>query len=199
MTPLYIPDFQEEGHIFRWGGQIVPSITKILSDSGLFEFNFCTQEGLERGSRVHKATEMFDRGTLDWNSVDESEIGYVQAYEKFILDTGFKPEIIEEKLYSPTFGFAGIPDRAGKLNGRNVIVEIKTGVENRRYERLQTAAQYILLTENYTDYKISSRIALHIKNDGSYSIGKPFLHHSKDISQFMALKTIYNLKNSKEE
>jgi hypothetical protein len=101
--------FREEDHSFWLGDRRLPSVTQILSN---FIPRFqCDVWYLERGKAVHKATEFYDKGTLDPESVDPQIEGYVRAWIKFREDYHFTPDFIEHKTHHPIYGYAGIIDR----------------------------------------------------------------------------------------
>jgi hypothetical protein len=82
--------FNPVTHTYAWGGQHVPSVTQILRP--LVDYSSIPEHVLEiardRGTRVHKATELDDAGTLDMDSVTEDIAGYLRAWQQFKRDRG---------------------------------------------------------------------------------------------------------------
>ena len=184
--------FDEERHAFFWKGQPTPSITQVLKAEGCIDDQWYTEEGRVRGTYVHFATELHDRAPERQIQIDPALEGYYQAYLRFKQDTGFLPipELIEAKLYSAAYDFAGIPDRAGLLNGNKVIIDLKTGAVDEEVVKLQTAAQEILMAEHGP---FSARYALQLKTDGSYRLFGPWIH-IQDKDDFKQLRRSLSVK-----
>ena len=66
--------FDEAAHRYTVNGQIIPSVTQIISAVGLYEFDFVNAETLavaaERGRFVHSMIEWYEIGELDESSID---------------------------------------------------------------------------------------------------------------------------------
>jgi hypothetical protein len=70
--------FAEATHIYsvqRRGKTVeIPGVTRILDTSGLVNYRFVRPDILERKSRlgkeIHRVTVLYDKGTLDFDSVD---------------------------------------------------------------------------------------------------------------------------------
>ena len=148
--------FDTETHTYRVKatGVIVPSVTQIIKPLHYHETDTevivlpLTPKGKiariplevwhhasQRGTIVHKILELYDSGTLDYDSVDERLQPYIVAWRKFLDDTGFKvnQEEIEmrvfndERLYAGTLDRVGMilaPERRGEIKS---ILDIKTG------------------------------------------------------------------------
>ena len=79
---------------------------------------------------------------LDYGEEPETDpeiSGYLKAYLRFLMDYQPDWEGIETPLYDPGMLFAGTPDRWGHINGRRVLVDIKTGVVHRHAVSAQLA------------------------------------------------------------
>jgi hypothetical protein len=146
----------------------IPGISEVLKSAGLIDDRWFTEHSREKGSGAHAACHFFDEDDLVESSLDPVIIPHVEAWKKFRSETGFKPTIIEKKLYSAVFNFAGTPDRAGILNGDEVGVEIKTGAIS-FVTGLQLAAQEILLAE-VEGFRVKKRFAVQTKNNGTYKL-----------------------------
>jgi hydroxymethylpyrimidine pyrophosphatase-like HAD family hydrolase len=129
--------FDEEHHIFTVNGKVIPSVTTILKRMGMTpDYSFVDPWYAQRGTYIHKATELWENGTLDEDSVDPLISGYIEAYKAFRRDS---PQIVvtgqEIRLWHPVYRYAGIIDmiiegnRHYKLflreNGTYKLVEIE--------------------------------------------------------------------------
>lgn len=116
----------ESSHVYRWRGRVVPGLTEILRSAGMI-VSRGSEADLTRGSAVHLATRFYDEGRLDWTTVDRRITGYVQSWIALRRLTGLVTLWIERSVYCRAFGFATTLDRRVALNGRSVLLEIKTG------------------------------------------------------------------------
>lgn len=123
----------------------MPSCTRILDHAGLASYDMVRREVLERkskiGTLVHLATKFYDKGTLDWDSLDSYTRPRTEAWAQFRRDTGFIPRIIEEPYIACVNGMSyGLTvDREGILGGRPCVVEIKTTTNVEPWFAIQTA------------------------------------------------------------
>lgn len=173
-------------------------VTEILKGAGLVDFSSVNETVLEAASNfgiaVHKATELWDKGTLDINSLSEPLIPYLEAWKKFRKDYNidYKPEEIERKLYSKKWDFEGTPDRDPKeIKGEFVLPDIKSSTTMLPSVAIQTAAYQALYEENF-DYKIKQRWGIQLLPDGTYKI-----HIYKNLSDntiFFSALNVYRWK-----
>ena len=129
---------------------------------------FFTKESAERGTAVHKACELMYQGTLDMATVDERIRARVGQFRSF-LDT-IKPDFLlsEERLYSKAYRFAGTIDSLVRIDGKNAIVEIKTGRPGLAAQ-LQTAAHKILVEEEM-GIQVERRYTLELSGKGNFKL-----------------------------
>ena len=130
----------------RWysvagSGQWVPSVTSILSAAGKGEFfhkwlanqgsweNACKvrDEAAERGTIVHEISEDLLNGEEVILDAEPEIVKRVMCLEQWYND--YKPEIImqEVMLAFPGVRFAGRFDILAHIDGKNVLIDIKTG------------------------------------------------------------------------
>lgn len=108
--------FDEPSHRYTVNGRVIPSVTQIISAVGLYEFDFVSRETLaiaaERGRIVHTYIEWYEQGVLDESSIDSELAGYFSAYLKMKAELNLpKPDEIEKRVYSATYGYAGTLDQ----------------------------------------------------------------------------------------
>lgn len=194
MAPGLSPDltftFDANAHKYYVGGVEVPGVTKILHESGLAPAYHGSSDAAWRGTRVHEACELLDLDDLDWTELGARWPGewvkMVRAYERFKLETGFVPELIEHQAYHPQYRFAGTLDRRGLLNGEQTLIDFKTGQEE-KWHKYQTAGYQIL-----GQWREGRRGCLYLRGDGQYL---PRWHDKpNDLRVFMSALTITHEK-----
>src|SRR2546427_11639137 len=97
--------FDPERHLYLVQGRPVPSVTQVLHAAGLAaDYSRVPPDVLERkriiGQYVHKATQYLDEGCLDLETVDPELQPYLAAYQRFLEESGFRPQLIEHRLVS---------------------------------------------------------------------------------------------------
>jgi hypothetical protein len=126
-------------------GTWVPSVTEILTafpkDYGYFKWlkevgedaDAIRDEAGRRGSVVHELAERFDKGEEVTLLTDDGRPGFklsewnmLEKYVEFV--TRYNPEnvMVEQNIVSTNLGFAGTLDRVINLNGKRILVDIKT-------------------------------------------------------------------------
>ena len=189
--------FNEENHEYFLDGVKVPySVTQVIEEAGLVDSEYFTEESRQRGNAVHLATQYLDEGRLNWLSVDPRVRPYVEGYQAFVEETGFKLTSIEQMIHDEIYGYAGKYDRTCTLTTsrllrhdltRPFLLEIKSGVYDPSWA-LQTAAYEAKL------FRRHRRIAVQLMLNSRYK-----LHHfndPNDIKVFRALITANNWKRN---
>lgn len=191
--------FIPETHTYLVDGVEVPSVTQVLRDSGILDYRFVNQEVLHRASRfgtaVHRATELWDKGTLNMDTLAPALLPYLEQWIAFRKDFGFVPELIEYQDYSRKYRFGFTLDRRGMFGkssfaGKRALVDIKTGIDLPGF-RIQTGAYDGAHNELFPKEKIKIRVCVLLGPD-SYKIEE---HKDKsDFSTFLACLQIYNFR-----
>lgn len=186
-------EFDEDTHIGKLDGVIIPSVTQVVA--GLGEN---IQGDFNRGRAVHKACELLDKGMLAWKSVSDEILPYVCAWEKFVNDTGFKCDFIENRIVDKSLRFHGQPDRYGgtwAINPTELLVEIKSYAPTES-TGVQLAGQEILVG------KRQNKIAVEVKNDATYKIhygiGTGSFNDNEYKQIFYSLLAIWQWKRNKK-
>lgn len=187
------PDFtfDQETHVYRFGGFPVPSVTQVLNEAGLIDTGFYQEYHRWRGSAVHLACWFYDQDDLDESTVPEDLRGYLDAYKQFKAEKDFVIETVEEKRIHPVFGYAGTVDRSGIYEGMATVLDLKTGAPVPAY-RLQLAAYCYLMPQPW-----QRRLNLQLSKDGKYKLHEyPLSELQDDFNMFSAALTVCNWRRA---
>lgn len=150
---------------FYRAGRRLPSVGTILRAGGFRRYPDRPAgelaKILARGRRIHAWCHQLDDGTLDWNVIPEREVGYVRAYERFLIETKFLVVSNEDPVVDPTGRYWGIPDKRGFLYGGPGLIDLKHG-SMYPADALQTGAYNRCLPEPHDRY------VLVLRKDGKY-------------------------------
>lgn len=158
--------FDPESHVYRVNGERVPGVSEILKAAGCIPANmkFIDPWYAERGTLVHEATALWDRGVLEESTVDPEVAGYLEAWKGFRHEVGPGMEIVEveQRGYHPAYRYAGTKDRVVLWDGRRCVLDLKTGGPL-PHHALQLAA-YAKLSE------ATHRYGIHLSQNGSWKL-----------------------------
>ncbi len=140
MTTLRL---DEETHLYTYEGRRVVGTTEALS---LVDTRPKDPFYLDRGKKVHMLVEYYNKDILDEESIDPQLSGYFSAYKLFLLETGFKVRLSEEKFYDPKWQYAGKIDVEGAFSKCDALVDVKSG-GHARVDELQGAAYWNLFKQ----------------------------------------------------
>lgn len=157
-------------------------VTRVLAISGVTDFSFVDDEDRWKGSEIHRMIQMYDERRLEERTVPSELRGYLNAHKKFMWETGFVPQWIEQKLESKELRIRGRLDRAGLMKGKKTILDMKSG-SIRAAVRLQMALYGHMLNPAIW----WNRAAVQLRPDGEYSL-KPFplMSWSADLATALA-------------
>ncbi|RJO61083.1 MAG: hypothetical protein C4542_07295 [Dehalococcoidia bacterium] len=185
--------FDEASHTYWLGDDKLPGVTSILKAAGLLEFPHSNGSAMLKGTYIHRATELYDRDDLDADSLDAEIKPYLEGWMKFRKDSGFVPELIEAPMFHPHLFYAGTIDRYGVLNGKKVLLDIKSGSPHPAY-KVQVAGGYEgLLIGN--GHHIDKFYSLYLKNTGGYSL-QEITDAALCRKTFLCALTLYRWKES---
>lgn len=170
-------------------GQILPSVTDILRSAGIIPLDVGNDEAMARGTFVHEATAIMDKG-LELEEVPEEYEPFIRAYMKFMSSSGAEPVLIEQPVYNALYRYAGTLDRLYLINGERWVADIKTGSVP-DWAPIQLAA-YASCLEPPT----WKRVAINLREDGSYKvISYPARTWHSDMDVFLSAMRIHQWKN----
>lgn len=171
--------FNAERHEYRWNGAVVPGVTSLLKP--IHDFSGVPADVLrnaqERGTYVHRMTELYDLGQLDEAANAEVADGlyarYLIGWKKFLGDHEPNWSEIEEMGYSKLYGYCGTWDRAGRLGKRRAgrwLIDIKTSIEPADAWGVQVAAYRQLRMEKDPQSALDRRGTVQLNADGTYEL-----------------------------
>lgn len=188
--------FNADAHEYFWDGKAVPGVTDILESVNISDFSMVKNRhldyGMERGSAVHLACAFFDENDLDWDTVPEEAEPYVRAWEKFTIDTGFEPIIIEKMGYSEKWGYAGTVDVCGILNSRKVLIDRKSNSVPKSTQIQLSAYEHLVEEQG----PFVERYGIALRGDGTYKLSDPYLSVN-DFAVFTCALAVYRWKKEK--
>ena len=160
-------------------------VSSLLKEAGLLPAYFNGGNSLEFGTHVHKACELYDKGTLNFLTLDHALKPYVDQYIRFAHQMKTMTHI-EQLFFSKRYGYAGRSDRIIENN----IYDIKTG-KPAKWHGVQLAFYKLLAREN--GIKIYNCYGLYL-SDMDYKLKA----YNKPEYMTVAL-SILNIKNFKEK
>lgn len=184
--------FDDATHTYRVGSALVPSVTQILKP--LTDLSGIPPDVLERkrdlGSRVHLACQLDDEDDLDEASVEDDVAPYLEAWRRFLLESGAIVLENERKVYEPTMRYAGTLDNVLGYDGSKWVVDKKTSIATPLATGPQTAAYLRALG----DPSVTRRAAIRLQPDGKYRFDP--LTGADDWAAFFACLTLQRFKES---
>lgn len=187
----HILTFEHATHTYRIDGAVVPSVTQILSEAGLIDDRWYTEESQLRGRTVHIITALEDRGELEESQVADEYKGYLAAWRRFKAETNCDIMAIEKRAYESTYRFAGTLDRTIEYRnahgGAYGVLDIKTGTEA-SWHPIQTAGYKMC------DDGLLTRFAVYLSADATYKFRQHGDYSDRDV--FLAALALTNWKRN---
>lgn len=165
-------EFEPEGHIYTIDGIRIPSVSDVTECLSAYVYGEAPPDILaiaaERGTAVHRATQELDEtGTC---TVTGDLEPYLRAYADFLEEKAPRWDYIEHSVNNG-MRYAGTFDRYGSMDGKNVILDIKTTQQiTRKVKALYTAAQnlYRMAIEDWLT--VDALYILQLRRDGAYKL-----------------------------
>lgn len=133
-------ELDEVTHRYTLDGKPLDGLTSTIQEAGLIR-NAGDPWYLERGTAIHKATQYFDEGCLDEETVDFQIAGYLESWKRFRKDQNYNPTHIEWKTYHPIL-------MVGTTIDRLPLLDIKSGAPE-AWHMLQIGFQWDVLKSLY--------------------------------------------------
>ena len=189
--------YDDDKHQYKLDGLILPSVTQIIQESGLINLEWVDRDLLEAkadlGRKVHSATELNDTNNLNTKDLHPTLKLYLDSWIKFRTDYKFVLTEIELKLFHKLYRYAGRIDRVGLLNKKLILVDIKSGTEQKT-SAIQTAGYELLYNQDKKKGdQIKERMIVYLNPEGYKVIPN---NNPNDKSVFLACLTITNYLRS---
>lgn len=190
--------FYDEDHRYEKNGVEYASVSEIARFVSREIYGDVTQWRLDnacdRGSRVHSATENLDRfGSVE---CDEDVAQYISAYVKFRKENDITKDnivAIEQPVSNDELLVAGTIDRVIKLNGKTIIIDLKTSSQVKKSLALIQLNAYKHLWECEGKGQVDELWIVQLKNDGTYRV----VPIEMDAKYFNACLTLHQLLKKK--
>ena len=169
--------FDEEKHIYKLNGAVVPSVTQIMKPLSSALYKGVDENVLkmaaERGTAVHNAIENFILFGIE--DLGEERLGYFEAFKKWWKDVKPEPLATEHRVYHKSLRYAGTADLPAIIEGKRIVVDYKTSAT---VNKMLTGVQLEAYAKAYESQgiEIDGKAILHLKNDGNYS----YLYYQKN-------------------
>jgi hypothetical protein len=166
--------FDHDTHIYRVQGQRILSVTQIIKESGLINFDFVDAHVLARktqlGRLVHQACHFYDENDLP-SALPEEVEARLEGYIKFRKESGYVPACNEFQQIASVHGMRyGMQfDSIGTIGELPYLVDIKNSATAHPAWGVQTAA-YELGIPKPLPFRNYQRIAVQLKDDATYRV-----------------------------
>lgn len=189
-------EYNDEQHIYRLDGVIIPSVTQVLKAVGILNFDFIPADKREAsmrfGEAVHLATSLRDKNDLELATLSPLIIPYLAGWKKFLSDTGAIIIENEKPSYSPKYRYGFKIDRVIEIHKRPTVADIKTSVDSQQGTDLQLVAYQSGWNEGKPRKEQAlDRIAVHLNQDSTYKI-IPY-KNKNDVNEWLACLSMYNI------
>jgi hypothetical protein len=106
-------EFEPEGHVYTYHGEHWPSITQILKAEGFIDTSHYDEWSRDKGSMVHLAAKYYLSCELDEETLDPVIIPYLNAFKRFMSESGLIVHQSETPGVNTTYRYSGTPDIIG--------------------------------------------------------------------------------------
>lgn len=188
--------FDEDKHIYRLNGIIVPSVTQVMKPLSDETYRDVDSKVLRRaagkGTAVHNAIENYlDFGIED---VDPGYSGYFTAFLRWFDE--YKPQVIatEYRLYHKFMGYAGTADLICDIGGKPYVIDYKT---TQRIEELLVKVQLKAYSQALGSLGAEPKRAasLHLKKDGTFD----FQTHDGGVESWQVFSSLLTVLRYKQK
>ena len=144
-------------HTYYLDNKKIDGLTATLKEAGLIRNN--DPYYADKGTKIHLATEYYDRGTLDEENLDSQIKPYLNSWKRFRKDQGYIPIHIEYQIYHPELMVATKIDRLP-------LLDIKSGSQE-PWHILQIGFQRECLKAHKMDEKLRmNAMDVYLDQDG---------------------------------
>jgi hypothetical protein len=191
--------FDPVPHLYALDGRPIPSVTSVIDflNGYMGVPEHILAPARERGQVVHEVTALYDRDDLVMDSVDPIVLPYLNAWIRFLNDTGFVPDLIEQPVFSRRHWYAGTLDRTGHFPRINIkaLLDIKSAAQLVPTVGPQTAAyKNAVLEMGDPSAALMKRYALYLWPDRNPPYRLEPCNDSSDMQTFASALNLHNWK-----
>ena len=179
--------FDEAAHHYHVAGVRWPSVTEVLQPLQMLEgIPWSVLEAAAKfGTHVHQACHLFNLDQLDRKALDPALAPYLDAWERFLLDTKAVVVASEQRVAHARYRYAGTLDVILRWNSRRVLMDYKSAAVMPRITGPQTAGYAEAVGEPRID-----RAGIHLRPDGTYRVHR--YNGRGDLNTFISALNIHN-------
>ena len=180
----------------------LPRVTEILQSVGLGpDFSAVPPAALEyareRGRAVHAAIEAEVYGYLDETTLSEDVRVRLDAYRRFVKESGYQTTHTEIEVASTTWRYRGHPDSIGWLGTPRTLLDWKaTEAVFLDAAAYQLAGYRVAWNEQRPCYPIDAAAVVQLKGDGTYRVHEIDFARAEPV--WLAACMVYHAKPRQE-
>lgn len=201
--------FDRERHEYWIDGVLTPSTTQILRDSGLIRLDgvpeFILERARKRGSAVHELIHFSNEDDLDWSSVDEAYLPYLNAWMAYKTERQPRVLLCEYRIASRRHRVTGTLDLLCEIGDDGWILDYATGDPEDVSKDFQTASYLGLAMEWASeDPRLAQvlrrharwrRAAVRLMRTGSFRVTE--YDDPRDYARFQTLVAAWHIRNER--
>lgn len=153
-------------------GTPIRSVTQIIKEAGVIDDRFYTAEARDKGTAAHKLCERYAEGErLDKRGQPLRGYPYVNAFAQWVDDYSPWAVATECRVYHRINGkaYAGTFDLLAEIEGKRVLVDLKTGSKAKWHEvQLAAYAMASIIGPEYNYINPDKLAVLYLQADGKY-------------------------------
>ena len=108
----------DENHRYHLDSKPIDGLTSTLQEAGLIRNS--DPKYMERGSAIHKITELWDLNIIEKYEIDPAGLPYLESWKQFRADQNYRPTHIEYQIHHPQL-------MVGTTIDRIPLLDIKSG------------------------------------------------------------------------
>lgn len=144
--------FDEPTHVYAVGSRAVPSVTQVLEAVGMApDLSHLPEYYRGRGQAIHRAMALQLLGTLDWSTLDERILSFVEHGAEFIETVGAKPLVVEHRWVHTALEYGGTLDLFCDSKLGPLLIDWKSTFTDPAYD-VQVAGGYAPLLEEAAEH-----------------------------------------------
>jgi len=183
-------EFDRARHRYTVGGVVLASVTQVLEPEEQLDgiAPDVLEAGRLRGQHVHEACALLAHNNLDWRTLDPLLVPYVDACNRFLTHADLTVLLVEQRMYDPQLQIAGTMDLLGVINGKEWILDYKSGVVSRTWGPQLAAYEYLYRLHHGGRQR--RRGVVQLRDDSSYRLIE--LSDSRDWSIFVSCLNLWH-------